>query len=343
MSAITYPEVVTPESIGTPEPVYSCPQCSHWIPEGTLACPDCHTLVYGEHLNRLAEAATNAEREGRRDQARGLWHQALGWLPADARQTAQIEKHLGILDGEQQAEHDRTARWKKRLGPLAPLALGLAKLKSMFFLLFKLKFLLGFVSFFGIYWALFGWKFAVGFTISILIHEMGHYLAARRRGLKADLPMFLPGMAYVRWYHQGVSPAVVAEIALAGPLFGFLAALGAIGLYVHTHAPIFQAVAYVTAWVNLFNLIPVFGFDGAQATNALSRLQRGLLLAACVILFALMHEGVFLFLAAGLAWRLFTNDTPEQETVAPLAGFLMLLFALGSFLYIIPDPGAIAR
>ena len=233
---------------------------------------------------------------------------------------------------------------KKRLGPLAPIALGIFKLKSYLFLIFKLKFLLGFVGFFGLYWAMFGWKFALGFTLSILIHEMGHYYAVRRRGLKADLPMFLPGLgAYVRWYNQGMPLGVLAEIALFGPLFGLGAALLSIGLYAWTRQPIFEALAYVGAWVNLVNLIPVLGLDGAQATYALSRLQRGLILAACVILFALMHEGVFLFLAAGMTYRMFTNDTPEQETTGTLVGYLLLLFVLGAFLYVVHDPGRIAR
>ena len=345
MSAATaYSEAFTPEQIPAPDPIYSCPQCSHWIPEGTLACPDCHTLIYGEHLNRVAAAAGSAEQNGKRLEARELWQEALRWLPADARQGAQIRQHLSALDGKQQAEDNRTARWKKRLGPLAPLALAVAKFKSAFFLLFKLKFLLGFVGFFGLYWALYGWKFALGFTLSILVHEMGHYFAVRRRGLKADLPMFLPGLgAYVRWYNQGMPLGVLAEIALFGPLFGLGAALLSIALYVGTKQPVFEAIAYVGAWVNLINLIPVLGLDGAQATYALNRLQRGLLLAACIILFALMHEGVFLFLAAGMTFRMFTQDTPEQDSTGTLVGYLLLLFALGTFLYVIPDPGRFAR
>ncbi|WP_419804540.1 site-2 protease family protein [Terriglobus sp.] len=344
MSATTYSEAFTPEQIPAPEPVYSCPQCSHWIPEGTLACPDCQTLIYGEHLNRVAAAASRAEQEGKRLEARELWHEALRWLPADARQGAQIRQHVAALDGHQQAEDDRTARWKKRLGPLAPIALAIFKFKSAIFLLLKLKFLLGFVGFFGLYWAMFGWKFALGFTLSILIHEMGHYYAVRRRGLKADLPMFLPGLgAYVRWYNQGMPLGVLAQIALFGPLFGLGAALLSVGLFAITRQPIFQAIAHVGAWVNLINLIPVLGLDGAQATYALTRLQRGLILAACIILFALMHEGVFLLIGAGMAFRMFTNDTPEKESTGTLVGFLLLLFALGAFLYVIPDPGRIAR
>lgn len=343
MSA-TYAETTTPESIPAPEPVYSCPNCSHYLTEGTLACPDCATLVYGQHLNRLGAAAASAEKEGNLAQARALWTEALAWLPDDSTQAAQIRQHIATLGSRQADVENRRARWTRRLGPLAPLLFGLAKFKTALFFLFKLKFLLGFVGFFGLYWALYGWKFALGFTLSILVHELGHYIAVRARGLKADLPMFLPGLgAYVRWYNQGLPLPALASIALAGPLFGLGAALACVGLLLWTHQPVFQALAYTGAWVNLLNLIPVLGLDGAQATYALSRLQRGLMLAACIVLFALMHEFVFLFIGLGMTWRMFTNDAPAENSNYTLAAYLSLLFALGTFLYIMPNPGALGR
>jgi len=343
MSA-TYAETNTPEAIPAPEPVYSCPNCSHYLTEGTLACPDCATLVYGPHLNRLGAAAASAEKEGNLAQARALWTEALAWLPDDSTQAAQIRQHIATLGSRQADVENRRARWTRRLGPLAPLLFGLTKFKTALFFLFKLKFLLGFVGFFGLYWALYGWKFALGFTLSILVHELGHYIAVRARGLKADLPLFLPGLgAYVRWYNQGLPLPALASIALAGPLFGLGAALACVGLLLWTHQPVFQALAYTGAWVNLLNLIPVLGLDGAQATYALSRLQRGLMLASCFVLFALMHEFVFLFIGLGMTWRMFTNDASAENSNYTLAAYLSLLFALGTFLYIMPNPGALGR
>ncbi len=334
----------TPQAIPAPEPVYSCPNCQHWIAEGVLACPDCQTLVYAQHLNMIGAAAAAAEQDGKLLEARELWTSALGWLPEDASQADQIRKHIDSLDGREQAKSDRTALWKKRLGPLAPLLIAAAKFKSALFLLFKMKFLFSFLLYFGVYWALFGWKFALGFTVSILIHEMGHYVAVRRRGLKADLPMFLPGLgAYVRWYHQGMKLDQLAAIALAGPLWGLGAAVACMGLFFWTGKPVFEALAYTGAWVNLINLIPVLGLDGAQATYALNRLGRGLILASCAVLFALMREGVFLFLGAGMTWRMFTNDAPEENSAGTLAAYLGLLIALGAFLYFVPDPGKLGR
>ena len=334
----------TPEQIDPPQPVYSCPVCSHYLPEGTLACPECHTLVYGSHLNRIGTAARQAEQESKLLEARELWNSALAWLPADSTQAQQIRAHMETLGTRVRTAEEKRATWTKRLGPLAPIVFAAAKFKTAFFLLFKLKFLLGFVGFFGLYWALYGWKFALGFTVSILIHEMGHYVAVRARGMKADLPMFLPGLgAYVRWYSQGVTLPQLATIALAGPLFGLFAAIACLGLFAWTQQPVFMALAYAGAWVNLLNLIPVLGLDGAQATYALNKLGRGLMLAACVVLFVLMHEGVFLFIAAGMTWRMFTNDAPEENSAGTLAGYLGLLFTLGAFLYFVHAPSTLGR
>ena len=43
-----------------------------------------------------------------------------------------------------------------------------------------------------VYATIFGWKYAAGFVLLLFIHEMGHYLAARKRGLAA----FLAIMSY---------------------------------------------------------------------------------------------------------------------------------------------------
>ena len=67
-------------------------------------------------------------------------------------------------------------------GPLAPLAIALSKAKVLL-AVFKLKFLFSLFAFLGFYWALFGMRFGIGFAVLILIHEMGHYVDIKRRGL----------------------------------------------------------------------------------------------------------------------------------------------------------------
>ena len=105
--------------------------------------------------------------------------------------------------------------WLARLGPLGPFVLVILKGKGLLFAIFKFKFLFSLFSFVAVYWALYGWKFGIGFAVSILIHEMGHYIDIKRRGLPAEMPVFLPGLgAYVRWQALGVTLAQRAQISL---------------------------------------------------------------------------------------------------------------------------------
>jgi Zn-dependent protease len=346
-SATTFP----PTDPVPPQAIHNCPSCSHWLPEGTLACPDCQTLTYGHYLGELAGSAHSLEQQGKWKEARERWNSTLQWLPENTEQAANIQQHIAQIDSRFKAEEDRKARWTKRFGPFAPILLFLFKIKSAIFLLLKFKFLLGILGFFGIYWALFGWRFALGFTACIFIHEMGHFVAVKRRGLKADLPMFLPGLgAYVRWYNMGISVEQLSAIALAGPLYGLATALACLAIYWGTHSVLFLVLANVGAWVNFFNLLPLLGLDGAQATYALGRMQRGLIALTCFIFFGLTLGGgdftsanvqwIFLIVGLGMLWRcLFTNDLPEKPHTGTMIYFLALILALGFVVYLTPIAG----
>ena len=349
-------------AISAPDPIFNCPGCTLWLPPGTLACPECHAIVYARYLDGVARRAAALEGEQKWPEARGVWQSALQWLPPGTTQAAAVQGRIDTIDARSKAAEDTKAKWVQRLGPLAPVAFFLLKAKTFLLAIFKFKFLLSFVAFFGLYWAVFGWRFGLGITLSVLIHELGHYVAVRRRGLKADLPVFLPGLgAYVRWYAQGMSLATLAEIALAGPAAGLLAAVGCLAVYrgspVGPTRDLFGALANVGAWINLFNLIPVFGLDGAQATLALTRLQRVLVLVTSAIFGAITRQWVFGFIAVGMAlrvapiWGRDVPGPPSIRSVQPAAwdgmpgrpssrtmvGYMLLLFALGGVLALAPE------
>ncbi len=307
-----------------------------------MACPDCQAIVYSDYLRQLAISATSLEGEQHWIEARGRWEQALAWLPPGTKQAEAVQQRIALIHQKLDRSEATRTKWTRRLGPLAPVVFFLAKLKTYVFLLFKAKFLLSFLGFFAIYWALFGWRFGLGFTLAILIHEMGHYTAARMRGLKVDLPVFLPGLgAYVRWYSMGIPLQDLASIALAGPFFGLLVSVvcGAIAFTAPTGSTreLFSALAHVSAWLNVLNLIPVFGLDGAQATYALDRTQRWLVLATALIFFGLLQEYVFCFVALGMGWRLWQGGHAEQPSTPTLVKFVLLLFTLGVVTYLFPD------
>jgi Zn-dependent protease len=134
----------------------------------------------------------------------------------------------------------------------------------------------------------------------------------------------------------------MSGIALAGPFFGLLFGLVCAGLAIgmpnSSTAPLFEAVVHVTAWLNVLNLIPVLGLDGAQATYALDRTQRWLVLATSLIFFGLLQEGVFLFVAIGMAWRIWSGGFAEKPSTKTMVQYVLLLFALGLLMYRFPVP-----
>jgi Zn-dependent protease len=168
--------------------------------------------------------------------------------------------------------------WKRALGVLAAIGLVLvklgAKLKALVFLLPKLKLFTTSASMLvsiGAYALIWGWRFGVGFVLLLLVHEMGHVLQLRREGIKASAPMFIPFLgALVAMKELPKDAAAEARVGLAGPVLGSLGALVPLGLYALTGETLFEALAFVGFFLNLFNLLPVLPLDGGRAMAALS-------------------------------------------------------------------------
>jgi Zn-dependent protease len=214
----------------------------------------------------------------------------------------------------------------------------LLKFKTLVFALFKLKFLFSFLFFIAIYVGMFGWRYGLGISACILIHEMGHFIDIKRRGLPAEMPVFLPGLgAYVRWTSLGVTRRQIAQISLAGPLAGWIAAAVCFLLYGQTHDPIWAALARTGAFLNILNLIPVWMLDGGQAAGVLGAAERAALLASALGLWLYTGEGIFLFVAAGATWRLFTKDKPQQSDWGTWAYYVSLLAALAVVFHATPN------
>jgi Zn-dependent protease len=324
-----------------------CRNCAQELEPGAVVCRHCHALVHADELDRIADAAKalEAKREFRR--AREEWLKALPLLPPDAAQALWIRDHVrellvAALDPltESPSSAKPKSRLTQKLGPLAPIAVILAKSKAVLLAVFKLKFLLSFASFIGVYWALWGMKFGIGVAVLILIHEMGHFIDVKRRGLPAEMPVFLPGLgAYVKWQALGVSLQTRAEVSLAGPLAGWLASVVCVAIWWKTADPFWASMARVGAFLNVLNLIPVWILDGGQAVAALGKMDRIWLLTAGLVLWLLLGEGIFFLVAAGAAFRLFTKDMPAQTSRVSLAYYLGVLACLAIILRIVPGHG----
>lgn len=328
-------------STTVPELNLKCKRCAHLLMPAALVCHACHTLVHAERLEQIAAEARRIEEGGRPRDAAPVWRSGLELLPPDSKQAQWIEAHAAELDAAPQTEEAGKDRgWLKRLGYLAPVVLVLIKSKSLLLALFKGKFFFSLFAFLWIYLKLYGFEFGLGFVALILVHEMGHYIDIRRRGLPADMPVFLPGLgAYVRWQGLGVSQETRAAISLAGPLGGLLASLFCAVMWWATDAHIWAALARSSAWLNILNLIPVWALDGGQAASAINKGQRVLLLCVAVALAMFFRESVFLLVAGGAVYRLFTKDVPPQPSRMATAYFVALLLGLAVIMSLVPREG----
>jgi Zn-dependent protease len=332
----------------SPELIQQCPQCGHQLAPGSLVCSACHALVHKDQLNQISEEAKKLESAGQLRQARDKWLTAVPLLPGSSRQAQWIIDHTRALDAKADLHHvpDVSAPksenpWAKRLGPLGPVAILLAKGKALLAALFKLKFLFSFLAFFGVYWAAFGWKFGLGFATMILLHEMGHFVDIKRRGLPAEMPVFLPGLgAYVRWTALGVSLETRAAISLAGPLAGFLTSVACALLWRETGNQLWAGLARAGAVLNLLNLIPVWMLDGGQAVLALNKAERIVLLTACLVLWFLLGENMLLLVALGAAYQVFfAHDFPASPSPKITAYFIAVVAALAVMIHLLPGQG----
>jgi Zn-dependent protease len=123
----------------------------------------------------------------------------------------------------------------------------------------------------GAYALIFGWWYALGFVLLILVHELGHYFAARRLGLNVGLPTFIPFLgAWIELKDKPMSVAQEAQVAFAGPFVGTLGATAVLWLAGEYHSPLLLALAYAGFFINLFNLIPISPFDGGRIVAILS-------------------------------------------------------------------------
>lgn len=326
-----------------------CPDCGAEVAPGLLSCPSCARLLHADRLKELAAQADAAEQQADLSAALGHWRDALDLLPPESRQHAVVLHKIKTLSVqvEDGPATPKGGGWKKGAAGLGAIALLLLKFKSvLIFLLTKGKFLLlgltkaktlfSMVLFLGVYWTMFGWKFALGFVVSIYIHEMGHIWMLRRYGIKATAPMFIPGFgALVRLQQYPVTPIEDARVGLAGPIWGLGAAAASYAIYLLTDAPIWGAIAQSGGFINLFNLVPVWQLDGSRGFQSLTRGQRAIVAAvAGGMWFMTAHENrqnLFLIIIALVAaFRAATGDAPRHRDDVGLFQYVLLLLTLGA-------------
>lgn len=171
-----------------------------------------------------------------------------------------------------------------------------------------------------VYAFIFGWRYAAGFIVLLFVHEMGHYIAARHKGLNVGLPTFIPFVgAWIALKDLPHDAQTEAFVGLGGPLIGTVGATLCYLLARQTGTDWLLAVAYSGFFLNLFNLIPISPFDGGRITAVLSP-RIWLLGVPILVALFFWRPSPMLILIALLAWPQlwkaikYRKDSVEAQT-----------------------------
>ncbi len=143
----------------------------------------------------------------------------------------------------------------------------------------------------------------VGFVLITLIHEIGHAVAIRMKGLRAGYMVFIPFIGgAVTLKDQPRSAYDDAQIGLAGPVAGTLASLVSLQIFKWTANPLYLLIAFTGFVLNLINLLPIGMLDGGRISAAVTK-------------------WMWVFGGAILAYKVFKQPNPLLIVILLLAAF----------------------
>jgi Zn-dependent protease len=151
---------------------------------------------------------------------------------------------------------------------------------------------------------------SVLFFASLLLHELGHAVEARREGMEIEgITLWLFG-GVARF--KGMFPSAGAEfrIAIAGPLVSLLLGVGfSVGAWAVSTTQAVDAVAAWLGYINLtllvFNMLPALPLDGGRVLRSAFWHLRGDFRSATRIAATIGRGFGYLFIAAGLFLLIF--------------------------------------
>src|SRR4030095_11041311 len=203
------------------------------------------------------------------------------------------------------------------------------------------------LSVFAYAW-IFGFWYAVGFVTLIFVHEMGHYVAARQRGLDVGLPTFIPFVgAWIEMKELPHNAETEAYVGLGGPFVGTLGAFACYYAARQLDSSLLLAISYSGFFLNLFNMIPLSPFDGGRITAVLGP-RVWLIGVPIMVAMFLWHPSPFFILFALLAAPQvmkairYDKDAPEnrayyevgtEQRVTYSAYYLILLVVLAAMTF----------
>ena len=179
-----------------------------------------------------------------------------------------------------------------------------------------------------------------GFVVITLIHEIGHAVAIRAKGLRAGFMVFIPFVGgAVTLKDQPRTAYDDAIIGLAGPFFGTMASLAVLQAYKWTHDPLYLLIAWLGFVLNLFNLLPLGMLDGGRISAAITKWMW--LIGGAVIVYKVIDQPnpLTIVIAVLAAFQVYASiirekTDPRFYEITPLqrAAIAVLYFALVIFL-----------
>lgn len=178
----------------------------------------------------------------------------------------------------------------------------------------------------------------VGFVLITLIHEIGHAIAIRAKGLRAGFLVFIPFIGgAVTLKDQPHSVYDDAQIGLAGPFAGTLASLVSLQIFKWTGNPLYLLIALTGFILNLINLLPIGMLDGGRISAAVTKwmwVLGGAILAYKVwrqpnaLLFVILVLAVFQVYAAMNREKedRFYEISGGQRAAVAIAYFILVIF-----------------
>jgi Zn-dependent protease len=110
---------------------------------------------------------------------------------------------------------------------------------------------------------------------SVLLHELGHAVVARRHGVRVSgIELgFFGGAAKMDGMPR--DPSTELQIAAAGPAVSLMLGGAGLGLAALTHVPLLALIGWINLVIAGFNLIPALPMDGGRILRALLTMRMG--------------------------------------------------------------------
>jgi len=179
---------------------------------------------------------------------------------------------------------------------------------------------------------------AVGFSVLLLIHELGHVVALKQLNKKVEGMYFLPFLgAIVTTKDEFKSLNEYAYFKYLGPLLGTLGVLMVLVLYYFTNDTRLLGWVYGGAIVNGINMIPITLLDGYGILKGVSKHFKWLGLSILIVAgFFILKEYTFTLFFL-LIFTLFSEDDVEDTGYKLHEITLAVIFILGMILVLAID------